>query len=54
MKRNHDIKINEPKQSEENTHDNKYQNLKDLKSLLDAGVLSQEEFDQQKKEILNS
>jgi len=34
--------------------DNKYQNLKDLKSLLDAGVLSQEEFDQQKKEILNS
>ena len=34
--------------------DNKYQNLKDLKSLLDAGVLTQEEFDTQKKEILNS
>ena len=34
--------------------DNKYQNLKDLKSLLDAGVLTQEEFDTQRKEILNS
>lgn len=41
---------NKVKQSD----DNKYQNLKDLKSLLDAGVLSQEEFDAQKKEILNS
>ncbi|WP_288275411.1 SHOCT domain-containing protein [uncultured Prevotella sp.] len=33
---------------------NKYQNLKDLKALLDAGILSQEEFDALKKEILNS
>lgn len=34
--------------------DNKYQNLRDLKTLLDSGVLTQGEFDQQKKEILNS
>ena len=34
--------------------DNKYQNLKDLKALLDAGILTQEEFDAQKKNILNS
>ena len=34
--------------------DNKYQSLKDLKALLDSGVLTQEEFDAQKKEILNS
>lgn len=41
---------NKVKQSD----DNKYKILKDLKSLLDAGVLSQEEFDDQKKIILNS
>ena len=40
--------------SEEKSEDNKYQNLKDLKALLDAGILTQEEFDAQKKEILNS
>ena len=40
--------------SEEQSEDNKYQNLKDLKALLDAGILTQEEFDAQKKEILNS
>ena len=28
--------------------------LKDLKALLDAGVLTQEEFDSEKKKILNS
>ena len=28
--------------------------LKDLKSLLDAGVLTQEEFDSEKKKVLNS
>ena len=32
----------------------KTQNLMNLKSLLDSGVLTQEEFDAQKKEILNS
>jgi hypothetical protein len=32
----------------------KTQNLMNLKSLLDSGVLTQEEFDTQKKEILNS
>ena len=53
-KRNNDEKTNEQKQSEENIHDNRYQNLKNLKTLLDSGVLTQEEFDQQKKEILNS
>lgn len=40
--------------SDNNSEDNKYQNLKDLKALLDAGILTQEEFDAQKKEILNS
>lgn len=40
--------------SDEQSDDNKYQNLKDLKALLDAGILTQEEFDAQKKEILNS
>ena len=38
---------------EEQSDDKKYQNLKDLKALLDAGVLTREEFDAQKKEILN-
>ena len=40
--------------SEVQSEDNKYQNLKDLKALLDAGILTQEEFDAQKKELLNS
>jgi len=40
--------------SDEQSDDNKYKNLKDLKALLDAGILTQEEFDAQKKEILNS
>ena len=40
--------------SDEQSEDNKYQNLKDLKALLDDGILTQEEFDAQKKEILNS
>ncbi len=53
-----DVAILKPSTDVENkvnqSDDNKYQNLKDLKSLLDAGVLTQEEFDAQKKEILNS
>lgn len=49
MKPSTDIE-NKAKQSD----DNKYQNLKDLKELLDTGILTQEEFDAQKKEILNS
>ena len=40
--------------SEEQLEDNIYQNLKDLKALLDAGILTQEEFDAQKRNILNS
>lgn len=32
----------------------KYQQLKQLKSLLDSGVLSQEEFDAEKKKILDT
>lgn len=38
---------------EQSDESKKYQNLKDLKALLDAGILTQEEFDAQKKEILN-
>lgn len=45
---------NEEDNSEEQSDDDKYQNLKNLKTLLDAGILTQEEFDAQKKEILNS
>ena len=32
----------------------KYKNLTKLKELLDAGVLSQEEFDAEKKKILDA
>ena len=32
----------------------KYQRLQQLKSLLDSGVLSQEEFDAEKKKILDA
>ena len=32
----------------------KYENLTKLKELLDAGVLSQEEFDAEKKKILDA
>ena len=46
--------LTETDSSDEQSDDNKYQNLKDLKALLDAGILTQEEFDAQKKEILNS
>ena len=38
----------------ENTMTNKAQNLIKLKSLLDAGILTPKEFEEQKKEILNS
>ena len=34
--------------------DDKVEQLTKLKGLLDAGVLTQEEFDAQKQEILNS
>ena len=40
--------------SNELSDDNKYQNLKELKALLDAGILTKEEFDSEKKNILNS
>lgn len=46
--------LTETDSSDEQSDDNKYQNLKDLKALLDAGILTQEEFDAQKKEILYS
>jgi hypothetical protein len=46
--------LTETDNSDEQSDDNKYQNLKDLKELLDTGILTQEEFDAQKKEILNS
>ena len=39
---------------EKSDNSKKYQNLKKLKALLDAGILTQAEFDAQKKEILNS
>lgn len=42
------------KEKNENAMTEKTQNLMNLKSLLDSGVLTQEEFDAQKREILNS
>jgi hypothetical protein len=42
------------KEKSEMSMTDKTQNLMNLKSLLDSGVLTQEEFDAQKKEILNS
>ena len=45
--------LNEKEKSEGQSDNDKYQNLKDLKALLDAGVLTQEEFDTEKKKILN-
>lgn len=42
------------KEKSDVTMTGKTQNLMNLKSLLDSGVLTQEEFDTQKKEILNS
>ena len=33
--------------------DDRYDELRELKSLLDEGVISQEEYDQEKKEILD-
>lgn len=36
-----------------NDFSSKTDKLKDLKALLDAGVLTQEEFDTEKKKILN-
>ncbi len=46
--------LNVKDKSEGQSDDVKFQNLRDLKALLDSGVLTQEEFDKQKKEILNS
>ena len=48
-----DAKLSEQKKTEPKKTD-KTQELFKLKSLLDSGVLTQEEFDKQKKEILNS
>ena len=48
-----DAKLSEQGKTEHKTTD-KTQELFKLKSLLDSGVLTQEEFDKQKKEILNS
>ncbi len=42
------------KEKSEMSMTDKTQNLMKLKSLLDSGILTQEEFDAQKKEILNS
>ena len=42
------IKDNEPKPKEDNTG-----KLIEYKKLLDAGVISQEEFDAKKKELIN-
>ena len=43
-----------PVQQPKNDFGSKANKLKDLKALLDAGVLTQEEFDSEKKKILNS
>lgn len=48
-----DAKLSEQKKTESKKTD-KTQELFKLKSLLDSSVLTQEEFDKQKKEILNS
>lgn len=40
--------------NEDNTDEDKFDNLRKLKELLDSGILTQEEFDTQKKQILNS
>lgn len=40
------------KQNTNNTHLEKIQNLQNLKNLFDEGILTQEEFDQEKKQIL--
>ena len=38
----------------ENADNDKFENLRKLKELLDSGMLTQEEFDAQKKQILNT
>ena len=40
--------------NEDNSDEDKFDNLRKLKELLDSGILTQEEFDTQKKQILNS
>lgn len=45
-----DVTLQSPKKN----LDDKLNNLQKLKDLLDSGVLSQEEFDQQKSQILSS
>lgn len=42
----------EPKQSQTMSFDQQIETLKKLKELLDAGILTQEEFDKKKKEIM--
>ena len=44
----------QPAQQPKNDFSSKTDKLKDLKALLDAGVLTQEEFDSEKKKILDS
>ena len=36
----------------ENNNDNKFEEVKKYKDLLDSGIISQEEFDKKKKELL--
>lgn len=43
----------EEEEKETNSEINPYEELKKLKELLDMGILSQEEFDKKKKELLN-
>ena len=40
-------------EKETNAEVNPYEEIKKLKELLDMGILSQEEFDKKKKELLN-
>ena len=42
----------EAKATSDNSTDKMYQELKKVKELLDTGIITQEEFDKKKKEIL--
>ena len=45
--------INTFSQSEKSTNDDKYEQLKKLKLLLDDGIISEEEFQSEKQKLLN-
>ena len=58
MKKNHVINSNLINSSRNNSQEeisisDNYAKLKELKELLDNGILTQEEFDAEKKKILN-